>query len=117
MKTLLVLSFLAILITGCATPAPRPSALTESDVLAMVKAGMSDNDILRRIDATHTIFHLSSDDVVRLRQEGVSDRVVNDMLDTSVRAAADRQRRLDMDDADFYNRSGPYPHPWAGWWW
>jgi hypothetical protein len=117
MKALLVLSALTILITGCATPAPRPPALTESDILSMIKAGMSDNDVLRRIDATRSVFHLSADDVVRLRQEGVSDRVVNGMLDTYVRAAAERQRRLDMDNADFYDRSGPYPRPWWGWWW
>jgi len=117
MKTLLLFSLLAILVAGCATPAPPPSPLTESDILFMINARLSDADIMHNIDVTHSVFHLNSDDVIRLRKEGVSDRVVNYMLDTYARAAAARQRRQDMDDADFYNRSGPYPHPLIGWQW
>ena len=84
----------------------------------MVKAGVTDEDIMRRIDATRTVFRLSSDDVVRLRNEGISDRLVNFMLDTYTRAAMDAQRRQ---DADYYFNSYPpyyvYGYPWhRGWW-
>jgi hypothetical protein len=46
----------------------------------MTKAGLTDEEIMRRIDDTRTVFRLSSNDVILLRQEGVSDRVVTYML-------------------------------------
>ena len=83
----------------------------------MVKGGMTDEDILRRIDATRTVFRLSSEDVVRLRNEGLSDRLVNFMLDTYTRAALAEQRRRDEEYRDdFYFQSGFfYGHPWHHW--
>jgi hypothetical protein len=56
--------------------------------------------------------------VVRLRNEGISDRLVNFMLDTYTRAAMAAQRRQ---DADYYYNSYPpyygYGYPWhRGWW-
>ncbi len=64
----------------------------------MVKAGVTDEEIIRRIESTRTMFRLSSDDVVRLRNDGVSDRVVNHMLDTCARYVATEQRRKDYYD-------------------
>jgi hypothetical protein len=77
MKRGLLFALGALLLAGCATtPPPRPPPLTQVDVISMVKSGWSDEDIMRRIDATRTVFRLSSDDVVRLRNEGLSDRLV-----------------------------------------
>ena len=84
----------------------------------MTKAGMGDEDIIRRIDATRTVFRLGADDVVRLRNEGVTERVVNYMLDTYVRYVAAEQRRQDYYDYDYYYRFGYwYGYPRHGWWW
>ena len=116
--TLSLLILLAGLAMGCATNRqPVPAPLTQSDIILMVKAGMGDEDILRRIDATRTVFRLSSEDVLRLRQEGVSDRVVSYMLETYTRAAVSEQRRRDFYEYDFYNRSDPYLSPWHRWAW
>jgi hypothetical protein len=102
-------------LVGCATPHPRPAPLTQADIISMVKAGTTDEDIMRRIDDTRTVFRLSSDDVIRLRNEGVSDHVVNFMLDTYTRAAVAEQRRY---DADYQFRYGfYYGHPWHHGWW
>ena len=84
--------------------------------MSMVKAGMTDEEIIRRIDATRTVFRLSSDDVINLRKEGVSDRVVNYMLDTYTRYVAAEQRRQDYYDDDWHYRFGfYYGHPWHRW--
>ncbi len=91
-----ILSLLAtvLLLTGCAsTKSPPPPPLTQADIISMVKAGVADEEILKRIDATRTVFRLGSDDVVLLRKEGVSDRVVNYMLDSYTRAVAAQQQR------------------------
>ena len=79
----------------------------------MAKAGSWDDEIIRRIESSHTMYRLGADDVVRLRKEGVSDRVINYMLETYTRAAVEEQQRRDS-----YYYSGyyhPYHHP--RWWW
>jgi len=115
MKTAFLLAVLAVLTAGCATT-PRPQPLTQADIMSMVKAGMTEEEIIRRIDATRTVFRLSSDDVINLRKEGVSDRVVNYMLDTYTRYIAAEQRRQDYYDDDWHYRFGfYYGHPWHRW--
>jgi hypothetical protein len=113
MMRALIIGIVAALATGCATT-PKPIPLNQSDVISMVKAGVPDEEILRRIDDTRTVFRLSSDDVVRLRNEGVSDRVVNYMLETYARAVAAEQRRQDASYYDFHY-GFYYGHPWHRW--
>jgi len=119
MTRILAIAFVVVLLAGCATPRPRPAPLTQADIISMVKAGLTDEDIMRRIDDTRTVFRLSSEDVIRLRNDGVPDRIVNYMLDTYTRAAVAEQRRRDaVDYDDYYFRYGfYYGHPWHRWYW
>ena len=111
-KAFLILAA-TMLFAGCATT-PRPTPLTQADIISMTKAGLTDEDIMRRIDATQTVFRLNSDDVLFLRKEGVSDRVVTYMLDTLTRAAVAAQRRRDLDYYDYCDRFGLYyGYPWC----
>ena len=109
---LLSVLVLPLLMVGCAT-VPKPPPLTMADVISMTKGGMADADIVQRIETTHTVFRLGAADVARLQKDGVSDRVINFMLETHPRAAVEEQRRL---DASFYNGYyfGPpyYRRPW-----
>lgn len=105
---------ICVVAAGCATT-PRPPALTQADVISMVKAGMSDEDVMRRIDGSRTIFRLNADDIVFLRNQGISDRLVTYMMDTFTRAAlAEQQRRYDY-RWGFHYGYGPWGHP--HWWW
>ena len=113
MTRVLAIAFVAAFVIGCATT-PRPIPLTQADIMSMVKAGVPDEEIMRRIDDTRTVFRLSSDDVIRLRNEGVSDRIVNYMLDTYTRAIAAEQRRQDSSYYDFHYGFS-YGHPWHRW--
>lgn len=106
----ILLTVLCALTFGCATLRPPP-LLTQADVISMIKAGLSDEEVMRRIDATGTVFRLSGDDVVRLRQEGLSDRLVTFMMDTYTRAAVDQQRRQEMYNWHFHSGWG-WGHPW-----
>ena len=54
-----------------------------SDILVLSKAGISDENIINKINDTGSVFNLSMEEVLALRKEGVSARVINYMLDTA----------------------------------
>jgi hypothetical protein len=56
--------------------------LSVADVKALAKAGISEDVIINQIQASHTIFRLSAADIIDLRDSGVSDKVVNFMINT-----------------------------------
>ena len=64
----------------------RPTSV--ADVKAMAKAGVSDDVIISQIRNTRTIYHLTSTDVIALRDAGVSEPVLNFMLNTPTLWAA-----------------------------
>jgi len=63
-------------------------ALGITDVKAMSGAGVSDEVIISQIQGSHTIFHLSSADIIDLHNSGVNDNVVNFMINTQSSADA-----------------------------
>jgi outer membrane lipoprotein SlyB len=52
------------------------------DVKALAKAQISDDVIIAQIINSHTVYHLSANDLIDLHNAGVSDRVVKYMEDT-----------------------------------
>lgn len=60
----------------------RGEPLSTSDVKKMTKAGLSDDVIISQIDATKSVFRLSSADIIDLKKAGVSQRVINHMIQT-----------------------------------
>lgn len=56
--------------------------LTVPDVIAMARAGISDDVIINQIQSSRTVFTLSTADIINLRNAGVSDNVVNFMINT-----------------------------------
>jgi outer membrane lipoprotein SlyB len=53
-----------------------------ADIKAMAGAGVGDDVIISQIQGSHTVFRLSSADIIDLHSSGVSDRVVNFMIST-----------------------------------
>ena len=60
----------------------RGEPLSVTDVKKMSRAGLSDDVIMSQIDATHSTFYLSTADIVDLKKNGVSQRVINYMIQT-----------------------------------
>ncbi len=56
--------------------------LSLADVKAMSKAGVGDDTIIAQIQNSHTIFHLNATDIIDLHEAGVSQTVVNFMINT-----------------------------------
>jgi hypothetical protein len=72
-------------------------ALSLWDLKALARAGVSDAIVLRYLRDQHTVYYLSSDDVTGLRKAGVSQSVVDYML----------QSPRQYSSSYYY---GPYPY-------
>lgn len=56
--------------------------LTIADVQALVNAGVGDELILSQIRNSRTVYHLSTADIISLKNSGVSDLVIDYMINT-----------------------------------
>jgi hypothetical protein len=56
--------------------------LSQDDVKRMTKAGLSDRVIIDQIDATKSVFYLSTSDIIDLQKSGVSQSVIDHMIQT-----------------------------------
>jgi outer membrane lipoprotein SlyB len=65
-------------VQAAAANAPGPLGIT--DVAQMTQNHVTDDVIITQIRATGSVFHLSSTDTIWLKQQGVSDAVVQEML-------------------------------------
>lgn len=62
------------------SPPPQPEVLTNQSIIKMVNAKVSDDIIIAKIRQSKTRFDLSTDGIVQLKTEGVSDLVLNAMM-------------------------------------
>lgn len=60
----------------------RGEQLSIQDIKNMSRNGLKDEVIINQIKATGSIFQLSSDEIVDLKKAGVSQRVINFMIET-----------------------------------
>jgi hypothetical protein len=58
-----------------------------ADIKALAKAGISDDVIISQIRNTHTAYHLSAADIIDLHDSGVSQKVIDFMINTPSSAA------------------------------
>jgi len=59
-----------------------------ADVKAMAKAGVGDDIIISQIRNTHTAYRMSADDIIDLHNSGVSQKVIDYMINTPNTAGA-----------------------------
>jgi outer membrane lipoprotein SlyB len=62
--------------------------LSVADVKALARAGINDDVIISQIRNSHTVYHLSAGDIIDLRDAGVSNRVIDFMINTPATAGA-----------------------------
>ena len=56
--------------------------LSLNDVKALAKAGLSDDTIIAQITVSHTVYHVSATDIIDLHANGVSQRVIDFIVNT-----------------------------------
>lgn len=88
----------ALIFTGCmtgydATYDPHVRPMTVQDVDTLSSQGVSDSLIISQIRSTRSIFHLSTQDIVGLKQAGVSENVIQAMIASANRSNAVSDRR------------------------
>jgi len=75
--------------------------LTVSDVEVLSRAGISDDLIISQIRNSRTVYHLTTSDIIALKDNGVSERVIDFMINTPTQIGS----------ADVDGVVGPNPPP------
>lgn len=130
----LLLAALVITISGCATqttttqttyaPPPGPSV---ADIQAMAQARLSDSIIISQINNSAARYYLTADQIITLKDSGVSEAVINVMLSTvnkpspqpiTTTTTVTRPPAVYVTPAyapyGYYGPYGPWCGPWYG---
>jgi hypothetical protein len=94
--------------TGCHRHVVMVDPVTSSEVIGMTRRGAQPQEIIEKIDASGTVYHMTSKDVLDLNREGVDAQVIDHMMRTAER---DAERR-----AEHYRRSWGCYDPWYPHW-
>lgn len=81
MKKWLALALVLGALTTVSAPA-LAGAMTIADVVRLAKGGAGDDVIMSQIEASNEVFTLTVQDILDLKQSGVSDRVITYMINT-----------------------------------
>ena len=68
--------------TTTTTTTIQAQPMSLADVKALARSGAGEDLIISQINTTHSIYHLSAGDIIDLRNNGVSDRVVTYMINS-----------------------------------
>ena len=119
-KFLLFLTGLAFLLTGCVTesytettPPPGPSL---AQIQSMVQAHVSDSIIVSQIQNSSTRYSLTADEIIALKNAGVSDAILNALINTASKPVVRTTTRVSQGPYVYpYVYAGPSPWFWWGW--
>jgi|SRR6185295_7411562 hypothetical protein len=117
MRTALWFFFLSLLLAGCVVgPVPRyrvrqvkPAGISSEEVVRLTKAGLSDSVLLEKIKSEGVAARPSADQVVSLKNEGVSETVIGAMLTAPV---VPEERTVEV-VYDYPYYSYPYYYPYS----
>ena len=57
--------------------------MTVAEIKALVKGGLSDDIILSQVRSQHAVFHLTTDEILDLNTNKVSQKVIEFMINTA----------------------------------
>lgn len=120
MQRIGIIVSMLVMLAGCASlqnALSGPPRLSVAEVVDMSRAGVPSSEICAEIQRTGTVYRLSASQLANLRQQGVSDDVINYMQKTYLEAvAADSAFAADgmwtMEDDGFWYGGSPYG--WGG---
>ncbi|MGA2220819.1 MAG: hypothetical protein ABSH21_03405 [Verrucomicrobiia bacterium] len=59
--------------------------MSVADVKAMVKAGIADGVVISQIQQSRVVFRLNTQEIIDLKESGVSNKVIDFMINTASR--------------------------------
>lgn len=91
--TLVIATVLVVMAVGCETPQGYPpppppvgrypsQPLGTADVKMLARSGISDDVIISQIRNSRTVYHLTAADILDLKDGGVSEKVIDFMINT-----------------------------------
>lgn len=98
-------------VRAAAAGAPHRGPLGMMDVVSMSQAGVSDPVIISQIRTTGSAYNLSSNDTIFLKQQGVTDGVLTEMLATANRYPRRAVHAVPMYPAPVYQPVYVLPPP------
>ena len=81
MRLVLLLTCLLALSMVCVAQAPGNSALTNADIVKMMRAGLPESIIVREIRQSGATFNTTPDALIQLKKQGASERILSAVLD------------------------------------
>ena len=88
-----------------------PPPMTVDDVIALARDSVGDDVILAQMNATHSYFRLTNNDIRDLKKNGVSDQVINAMIKTGDQPKTSTRRVV----YDPYYYGYAYPNFYSPW--
>jgi HEAT repeat protein len=85
-----------LLLGGLAAEAAAAEILSNQDVVALIEAGLNEELVKRKIQASQNDFDVSAEAMVRLRKSGVPDEIISLMLTQTEKQKSQRENRLAM---------------------
>jgi len=82
-KGLLAFSLVLIMVSGCSSFVNvNERAMNVEDIINMTKVGVGPDVITRQIEVTRSRFRLDAEQIIRLKEAGVDDKVLEAMIET-----------------------------------
>lgn len=109
----LVVIAMALLATSAFAVNREKQAYLLDEVLRLSHEGVPDRLIAKQIEAMDFAFELTADDIVELRTLGVSDEVIEVLIDTSLRKREEDQNVYVRVSAGYYSPWYQFPYAWG----
>ena len=106
MRTLSI-PLLVLALVGCHRELVVLDPLTAEEVIELAHQGKPSAEIIQKIEKSHTVYIMDSEDVVKLHEAGVEAEVIDHMLETYRR---DLERRAQAEARYYDPWYGPYPY-------
>ncbi len=114
-RLLLLAAALLLALGGCASYPPRPPAPTVDEIVQLSREGLAPAEIIRRIDESDGLYPLKASELARLREQGVSDDVIDHMQQTLLEATRAREAMRERERMWMYGYPGFPGYPWGYW--
>src|SRR5687767_9214674 len=81
LSLLFMFMMVSIFLIGSTNTFAQEDVLTNDEVISLAKAGLNGTIIVNKIRTSKSNFDMSTDALIKLKQAGISDEIVNAMLE------------------------------------